>query len=268
MKVEKVGTSSYRVRKTYNGKRYDVYFDHIPDDLEIMEVVSDKMRRGEFGAIKGTIEDACKNYIASKRNVLSPSTAGGYQKIIRALSDDFKAIKISQVKQIDIQNEINRYAEGRSPKSVKNLHGFISAVLKLYVPNISLNTTLPQKKKYNRYVPTEDEVKRILEASKGSGYHIGFQLAVFGMRRAEISAAQISDIHGNLLTINKDRIYDEENHIMTRDNTKTEESTREIYLPDKLIDEIKKTGVIYDKTPPMLVNTKISLASHASDYMI
>ena len=255
MKVEKVGTSSYRVRKTYNGTRYDVYFDHIPDDLEVMEVVSDKIRRGDFGAVKGTIEDACKKYIDIKRNVLSPSTAGGYQKIIRALSDDFKAMKISQVKQIDIQNEINRYAKGRSPKSVKNLHSFISAVMKLNVPNMTLNTTLPQKKKYNRYVPTEDEVKKILEASKGSEYHIGFQLAVFGMRRAEISAAQLSDIHGNLLSINKDRIYDEENHIMTRDNTKTEESTREVFLPDKLIKEIKKAGKIYDKTPPMLVKT-------------
>ena len=75
------------------------------------------------------------------------------------------------------------------------------------------------------------------------------------MRRAEISAAQISDIHGNLLSINKDRIHDEDNHIMTRDNTKTEESTREIFLPDKLIEEIKKAGKIYDKTPPMLVKT-------------
>ena len=255
MKAEKVGQSSYRVRKTYNGKRYDVYFDHLPDDKEILETIADKLKQGEFGAIKGTIEDACKKYIASKRNVLSPSTAGGYQKIIRALSDDFKSIKLSQVKQVDVQNEVNRYAKGRAPKSVRNLHGFISAVLNMYVPNMALTTTLPQKKKYNRYVPTEDEVKKILDASKGSDYHIGFQLAVLGMRRSEICGVTIDDIHGNLLTIDKDRIYDEENHIMTRDNTKTEDSTREIYLPDKLISEIQEAGVIYDKTPPMLVKT-------------
>lgn len=255
MKVEKVGESSYRVRKTYNGKRYDVYFDHEPDDKEILETVADKLKRGDFGAIKGTFGDACKKYVASKRNVLSPSTIGGYQKIIRALSEEFKAIKLSQVTQIDIQSEINRYSKGRAPKSVKNLHGFISAVLGMHAPNMTLTTSLPQKKKYDRYVPTEDEVKRILDASEGSEYHIGFQLATLGMRRAEICGVTIDDIHGNLLTINKDMIYDEENHLVTRDNTKTEESTRDIYLPDKLIDEIKKAGVIYDKTPAMLVKT-------------
>ena len=62
-------------------------------------------------------------------------------------------------------------------------------------------------------------------------------------------------LHGNYLSINKARIYDENNHIMTRDNTKTENSTREIYLPDSLVEEIKEAGTIYDLTPPMLVKT-------------
>ena len=255
MKAEKVSENTYRVRKTYKGKRYDTYFDHEPDDKEILITISEKLKRGEFGAIKGTVEDACNNYIASKRNVLSPSTAGGYQKILRALSDDFKAIKLSQIRQVDVQNEVNRYAKGRAPKSVKNFYGLISAVLGMYVPDLTLTTTLPQKKKYNRYVPTDYEVKEILDASKGSEYHIGFQLAVLGMRRSEICGVTIDDIRGNLLTIDKDRIYDEHNHLMTRDNTKTEESTREIYLPDSLIEEIKQAGVIYNKTPPMLVKT-------------
>ena len=36
---------------------------------------------------------------------------------------------------------------------------------------------------------------------------------------------------------------------------KTESSTREVYLPDTLVKEIHETGVIYDRTPPMLVKT-------------
>ena len=58
-----------------------------------------------------------------------------------------------------------------------------------------------------------------------------------------------------MLKINKARIYDENNHIMVRNNTKTVESTREIYLPNSLVKEIKKSGVIFDKTPSMLVKT-------------
>jgi integrase len=164
-------------------------------------------------------------------------------------------MKMHEIELSDIQAEINRYAKGRAPKSVKNFSGFISAVFKLYRPRFNYDVKLPQKKKYKGYVPTEEDVKRILEASKGSHYHIGFQLAVLSLRRSEICGATIDDVRGNILTINKDRIYDENNHLMTRDNTKTEESTREIYLPDSLVEEIREAGYIYDRTPPMLVKT-------------
>lgn len=255
MKVEQVSPKSYRVRKTYQGKRYDVYFDHKPNQREVMEVISDKMQSGEFGAVKGTFEDACSKYIDSKRNVLSPSTAGGYRKLIRTLSDEFKAMNINSIELIDVQNEINRYAENHSPKSVRNLHGFISSVLKTFRPKLKLSTALPQKKKYKRNMPTTDAVKQIIELSKGTPYHIGFQLAALGLRRSEICGITIDDIKGNILTIDKTRLYDEENHLITRDNTKTEDSTREVYLPDSLVEEIQQAGIIYDRTPPMLVKT-------------
>ena len=255
MKIEKV-KNTYRVRKVYKGKRYTVYFDHKPTELEALNAITEKLNETDFGANKGKFEVYAKEYIAAKRNVLSPSTAGGYQKILRAISDNFKSLKIHEIELADVQKEVNNYAENHSPKSVKNFFGFISAVLRMYRPNFKVNDIkLPQKKKFVSHVPTEEEVKRILDASKNSTYHIGFQLAVLGMRRAEISAATIDDLHGNILTISKDRIYDEENHLMTRDNTKTEESTREIYLPDALVEEIQKAGYVYDKTPPMLVKT-------------
>ena len=253
MKVEKVSESTYRVRKTYKGTRYDVYFDHIPDDKEIMIAVSERLQNSENGAIKGTFEAYCDKYIESKRNVLSPSTLGGYQKCKRCLTDGFKAMKLCDIQQIDVQNEINDYAKDHSPKSVRNLHGFISAVLGMFRPSLNLNTALPQKKKKENVVPITEQVEKILKASEGSIYHIPFQLAILGMRRSEICAVTLDDIHGNILTINKTLVYDENNHLITRDNTKTEESTREIFIPDTLVAEINQAGKIYDQTPPTLV---------------
>ena len=255
MKIEKVAKNSYRVRKQYKGTQYTVYFDHKPTEKEVLTVLSEKIQNPEYGRDKGCFEQYAKKYVDSKRNVLSPSTAGGYQKLIRTLSPEFKSLKFYEIEQVDIQDEINRYAKDHKPKSVKNLHGFICAVIYMFRPSFKATTTLPQSKKYIPYVPTEEDVKRILDASKGTPYHIPFQLAVLGMRRSEIAAATIDDLKGNVLSINKDRIYDEENHIMTRDNTKTEESTREIYLPSELVKEINEAGVIFDKTPPMLVKT-------------
>ena len=255
MKVEKLTDNTYRVRKVYKGKRYTAYFDHEPDDREAMLIMSEKLQNTDFGQDKASFGAYCNKYIESKVNVLSPSTIGGYRKIVRTLSQDFKDKKLFDIEQIDIQNEVNSYAVKHSPKSVRNLHGFISAVLGVFRPRMVINTTLPQKKKFARNLPTTNDIKRILDTSQGTPYHIAFQLAVLGMRRSEICAATPADIHGHYLTINKTRLYDENNHLTTRDNTKTEESTREIYLPDELIKEIEDAGVIYDRTPPMLVKT-------------
>jgi len=255
MKIEKLTNNTYRVRKYYNGTRFTAYFDHIPDEREIMIAISSKLQNAKYKANKGSFEAYCDKYIASKRNVLSPSTLGGYQKCKRCLSDEFKKMRLCDIEQIDVQEEINEYAKNHAPKSVKNQHGFISAVLKMFKPSLQLNTALPQAKAVDKELPLTKEVEQILKASKNTPYHIGFQLAVLGLRRSEICSVTIDDIKGNILTINKARIYDEENHLMTRDNTKTEESTREIYLPNSLVKEIKKAGVIYDRTPPMLVKT-------------
>lgn len=254
MKIEEY-RDGYRVRKQYNGKRYVIYFDHKPDELEAMTAMTEKLNECSDRVMKGSFEMYAQKYIQSRENILSPSTLGGYQKLLRAISPSFKSKNLYELRQIDIQNEINDYSAEHSPKSVRNLHGFISAVFGLFRPNLNISTTLPQKKKFDRNLPSTDEVKKILDASVGSPYHIAFQLAVLGMRRSEIAAATIDDLHGNYLTINKTRIYDEENHLMTRDNTKTESSTREIYLPDSLVKEIKKAGTIYDLTPPMMVKT-------------
>ena len=67
-----------------------------------------------------------------------------YHAIIKYLSDRFKSLRISEPEAEDVQVEINHYCVGRSPKTTRNAHGFISAVLALYKPNLILNTTLPQ----------------------------------------------------------------------------------------------------------------------------
>ena len=255
MKVENISANSYRVRKMYKGKRYDLYFDHIPDEREVTIVLSEKYQDAGFGACKGNFELYCDRYIESRRGVCSPSTLGGYQKCKRNISKEFKAKQLHDITPNDVQDEVRKYSVGRAPKTVKNQYGFISSVLKEFRPSLKLNTTLPQGKSAARELPITKEVELILKASEGTPYHIGFQLAVLGLRRSEICGVRIEDITGNTLRIDKARIYDEENHLMTRDNTKTEESTREIYLPDSLVKEIQEAGVIYDRTPPMLVKT-------------
>ena len=249
MKIEKLPSGSYRVRKMYQGQSYTVTFDHKPSQKEVMQAIASEMDKIQTDSkTRMTFATAAEKYIASKSNVLSPSTIGGYHSIIRNLSDKFKGFYVNDITGIHIQKEINDYSVGRSPKTVRNAHGFISAVLGTFCPNTVISTTLPQKVKTQEYIPSDEDVKRILAKAKGTNYEIPLLLATFGLRRSEICALTPEDLNGNTLTINKAIVINDDNEFVQK-TTKTTEGTRQIYLPDQLADLIRERGKIYTGFP-------------------
>lgn len=249
MKIEQISKNSYRVRKQFNGEKVTLFFDHKPAPKEVIDALSnyDTSARGTFGS-------CAQSYINSKNNVLSPSTIRGYHTIIRAIPNHFLQIPVSQIEQIDVQKLINDYAGNHSPKSTRNLHGFISAVLRQYRPNLNLYTTLPQRAVNEPYTPSEDDIKRILDASVNTKYHIPFVLGVMGLRRSEICALTLDDIsaENNSLSIDKSMVLDENNKWIIK-ATKTAAGTRTIYIPDSLIKEIQENGTIFNGYPGKLL---------------
>lgn len=252
IKVEKLPSGSYRIRKQVNGKRVPVIFDHKPKQAEILRALSDI---ADTTPVKGSFQICAEKYIASKNNVLSPKTVREYSSLIDSvISDSFKNKKIGQITQQDIQREINRYAADHAPKTVRNLHGFISAVLKQFRPNMNIHTTLPQKREYEHYTPSEQDIKRILDASKNDKrYCAAFRLGIMGLRRSEICALTLDDIDGNTLTIDKALVKNKDNKFVIK-QTKTVAGTRKIYIPDELIKEIRANGYIYNGYPNKLLD--------------
>lgn len=249
MKPEKISDTCYRVRKTYNKKRYEVTFDHKPTDREAIEAMGEIMKSCD-PTIKGSVKEYCLRYIENRSAVLSPSSIHTYNRLVRSISDTFGNLRIGLVTQADIQAETNLYATNHSPKSTRSYHGFISSVLKHYRPNMIISTTLPQKEHIDRYLPTEEDIKRIIDASKGSEFSIGFQLGVLSCRRSEIAALTLDDLNGNQLSITKNLVYD--GKWVVKHSPKTDASNRVIYLPDSLVQEIKEKGYIFKYTPPKL----------------
>lgn len=249
MKIEKLPSGSYRIRKMYKGKTYTVVTDYKPTQKEALQLIS-----AEFDKVPSsspahmTFEEAANKYMEVKGNVLSPSSINGYKSVLRNLSGKFKSMNINDITAIDIQKEINDYSVKRSPKTVRNAHGFISTVLGMFRPELNISTTLPQKRKNDEYIPSDDDVKRILQYSKGSKYEIPLLLAAFGLRRSEICALSSDDLNGNILTINKALVVNENKEFVIK-STKTTEGTRQIYLPDYLVELINKNGKIYDGFP-------------------
>lgn len=71
-------------------------------------------------------------------------------------------IKIARITQEDIQRAINLESQVHSPKTVRNSHGLISAVMRTYRPNFALNKALPRKVRSDIYIPSESKIRILL----------------------------------------------------------------------------------------------------------
>lgn len=249
MKIEKLPSGSFRVQKMIEGKRHSITFDHKPKQSEIDQEIAKLYTRINVDK-RITFQKASTDYIESKKNVLSPRTIKEYQEIPARLSESFNNAKIDAITQMDIQQEINRLAKDKAAKTVRNYHGFITAVLRYYRPDIVIRTTLPQKKKVEPYIPTDEEVKKVLAYIKEHhpNYYVCVKLATYGLRRSEILAIDSNSVKGNILRIDKAKVLNEAKQWVIKP-TKTTESTREIRIPQEIADSIKEKGYAFGGYP-------------------
>lgn len=199
-------------------------------------------------------ECAANKYINSRDKIFSPSTIRGYKGILRSLPDSFKKIKISNITPQDVQDVINTVTADHTPKTVRNYHGFISAVLSEYRPNMHLNTNLPQKAENEQHTPTEDDINRILGIVAGTRYEIPYRLGCYGLRRSEICALTAADLdENNILHINKAKVQQDGGKWIIKHTTKTAKSTREIKIDSNLAEIIRnKEGYLFEGYPSRL----------------
>lgn len=152
-KAKRLPSGSYRAQvfdyTDDTGKRH--YKSFTADTKKEAEYMAAEFALDKKKAATGTsisFGSAVEKYIKDKEAVLSPATIRGYKTIITTLErefTDFQKLPIDQITQSDIQQLINRDSMKRTPKTIRNHHGLISAVLAVYRPDFALNTTLPQK---------------------------------------------------------------------------------------------------------------------------
>lgn len=248
MKIEKLPSGSYRVRKMYKGKVYSVTFECKPTQKEAMIAISDLLESTTDKHASMTFSRAAEEYIESKRNVLSPSTIRGYRGIMRQFPEAFLEKNLYDITALDVQAEINRMAQDHSPKTVRNHHGFISSVLGTFRPNLKLSTTLPQKRKNEPYIPSAEDVRKILSYAKDTAFEVPLILACYGMRRSEICALTVDDIDGDIVPITKGLVQDDHKQWIVK-TTKTTSSTRDIIIPMDIADKIRAQGYVFNGYP-------------------
>lgn len=199
--------------------------------------------------------EALEDYISSRENILSPCTIRDYRGIQRNYIPSLMEIKIDDITQDDIQKAINLEAVKLSPKTVRNIHGLISAVLRVYRPSMALNTALPKKKRVELYIPSDAEVKILMNAVQGTELEIPVLLAAFGpMRRGEICALEHSDINGNVIHVCKNMVRTIDNRWIIK-TPKSFAGDRYIDFPDDVIRKLPgRPGRVVSLNPGQLTD--------------
>lgn len=184
-----------------------------------------------------TLSDTMLKYINIKAAVLSPSTISGYHRIHKNYFSSLANIKLSKITSEMIQLSINELSMKHSPKTVRNIHGLLSAVYKEYNPNFILNTTLPQKQKYIPTTPTMQDIQNIVKIVKGSDIELPVFLALWlGMRMSEIRAITWNDIVDSNLHIRNAMVYVDRKNIIKA--TKSFSGTRTVNIPPHILNMI------------------------------
>ena len=199
------------------------------------------------------LSEAYDKYISLRSAVISPATLREYKRSAKKDLQGLMSCNISKLTQEMIQRAINEEALSHSPKSVRNMHGLLSAVLGIYRPDFTLRTDLPNKVRPSIYVPTDKEVETLIKRVSGTQMEIPVLLAAFGpMRRSEICALTSDQIDGNIVHVDRAIVLNE-NYQWVIKKPKSYAGDRYITFPDFVINKIDgRKGRIVSLNPAQI----------------
>ena len=150
-----------------------------------------------------TLETAYKRYIEMKDGVLSPSTITGYKRLSKNTFQNLMPLRLDQLTNEKIQRSISAMAKaGKSRKYIANASGLLSSVLSVFYSDFNYHATLPQKEKKEQRALSDEEIKVIFTAVKGTSVELPVLMALWmGMRLSEIRGAKYEDISGDKLHV-------------------------------------------------------------------
>lgn len=201
-----------------------------------------------------TLGEAIDRYISSKTAVLSPSTIRGYRTIQRNNIDEkTKLTRLNNLTSEKIQRCVNECAKEHSPKTVANMHGLISATLKMFRPEFSPRVTLPAKERVEILIPTEKDIKLMMDAVRGTADELPFLISAFGScRRSETAAIFPDCVFDDHIAIRRSIVLDEHNKWIVRKKPKSWAGYRDIYLPEPIMKKVREAAANTKEGEPII----------------
>lgn len=266
--ARKLPSGSWRVLKfDYTddaGKRhYQSFTAPSKDEAELM--AAQYARTGSQHKSDLTFGECADLFIQQRTPVLSASTIREYSGYTDRYMKLLSALRISKITQSDVQKEVNALAVKLSPKTVRNVHGFITAVLGAYRPELALHTVLPKRVPPKLYVPSEAEIQRLMSTVSGTVMELPILLAAFGpMRRGEISALRAENISGTVVHVCEGMVQNKEKQWIVK-APKSYAGDRYIDYPGFVAEKWKhiKRGRVTELNPTMITKRFEHCLQHA-----
>ena len=240
--AKKLPSGNWRVRsyigKDKNGK--PVYKSFTAETKKEAERLASayEYKEEQEDASNPTIDEIISAYINALSGVLSPSSVRKYESMQKNNFDSISDRHLKDLTREDYQNFVNEISMSLAPKTVSSICGLLTASLKFHDPDCVPSLKRPSLKKDEMVIPTDQQVKALIDGAGSPGMECAFALgALLGMRRSEIAPLIWEDIDGSTLHVNKAMVQDKNNQWVIK-STKTSAGTRTLEMPDYLKDKI------------------------------
>ena len=207
MKAKKLPSGNWNCQvylgKDQNGKRI-IESVTAPTKKEAEYLAAERKLSASGKTETMTLRQAYNRYIAVKSKVLSPSTIKNYKLVAEHSTSQIMEKLVTKISSYDIQQAVNEYSAGHSPKSVKNRYGLFTAVMGMVLPEKKFYVKLPAQKKQEVYIPDPETIKRLYQKAKGTWIELPMLLASeCGLRASEIAGLMYDCVGKDSITIKR-----------------------------------------------------------------
>lgn len=204
-----------------------------------------------------TVKECIDRFIKSKEKTISPTTLRAYLSLQKSSYKEIDTKYVKRLNSADIQTWISNLAVEKSPKTIKNIYSLFTASVGMFYPDKSFRIKLPQAIPPNLYVPTDADIKKIIDYFKDDlDMTIAIYLAAFGtLRRSEACGLDAEDVDrkNNTIHIHRTMVMKADSReFIEKDTTKNPTSNRFVQLPEFVIDILPKEGKLIKITPAVV----------------
>lgn len=251
-------SGAFRCQVMVGGKRISV----VDSDPEVAHakavalragIIEEQSRRTNMSL---SLREAIEEYIASRSEVLSPSTVRGYYVILNNRFPSLMKMAVKNIDEFEIQKAINEDTKKVSYKTLKNAVGLVVSVMSRYKRLNAKTLRFPQKESKEHAYLDGDQIVKLIFACDGDYAEIPILLGLWlGMRRSEIMGLQWEsvDFEAGKIHVNHSLVFDKDDNPVLKTTMKTETSNRVLDCPNYILgkldayqpDKKKRTGTVF-----------------------